>query len=114
MATPEPKQNTKRLLNRIFVGAFALIELFIIGLFVFLLVQTIVGKENFYTFVALAIILIWFGVVVGYLAWAVYFYNINLGLTNEDWDNITKSKETNLLINNQESCANDREQNPYI
>ncbi|HEX3006541.1 MAG TPA: N-acetylmuramidase family protein, partial [Bacteroidales bacterium] len=43
-----------------------------------------------------------------------YFYNINLGLTNEDWDKIAQSKENNLLINNQESCADDREKNPYI
>ncbi|MDN5210957.1 DUF5675 family protein [Fulvivirgaceae bacterium BMA12] len=34
---------------------------------------------------AISLILVWFGVLIAYLAWAIHFYNINLGLTNEDW-----------------------------
>ena len=114
MATPETKRNSKCLLNSIFVGAFALIELFIIGLFVYLFVLTITGKENLYTFISLAIIILWFGILIGYLAWAVYFYNINMGLTNEDWDNIAKSRENNLLRTGQEASADEPNKSPYI
>ncbi len=114
MVTPEPKRNLKCLLNCIFIGAFALIELFVIGLFVYLFIRTLIGKENLYTFISLSIILIWFGIVIGYLAWAIYFYNINMGLTNEDWDNIAKSKENNLLRTGQETSADEPNKNPYI
>lgn len=114
MATPEPKRNSKHLLNYLFVGAFALIEAFIIGVFIYLFVRTVMGKENLYTFISLSIILLWFGIVIGYLAWAVYFYNINMGLTNEDWNNIVKSKEDNLLRTGQETSADEPAQNPYL
>ena len=36
----------------------------------------------------ISLILVWFGVLIAYLSWAVHFYNINLGLTNEDWADI--------------------------
>jgi protein-S-isoprenylcysteine O-methyltransferase Ste14 len=114
MAAHLPNRNSKRLLNRLFIGAFSLIELFIVGLFAYLFVRTLTGSENLYTFISLSIILIWFGIVLGYLAWAVYFYNINMGLTNEDWDNILKSKEDNLLRSGQETSVDEPDQNPYL
>jgi hypothetical protein len=36
-------------------------------------------------FSAICILTVWIAMLIGYYAWAVYFYNINLGLTNEDW-----------------------------
>lgn len=114
MATPEPKRSSKRLLNFVFIGAFALVELFTIGLFVYLFVRTLMGKENLFTFMSLSIILIWFGIIVGYLAWAVYFYNINMGLTEGDWDKITQAKENNLLNFGQETSTDEPTRNPYL
>lgn len=114
MATVETKRNSKRLLNLLFVGAFAFIELFILGVFVYLFVRTLLGRENLYTFISLSIILIWFGIVIGYLAWAVYFYNINLGLTEADWDKIDKAKENNLLRMGEETSSAEPDKSPYI
>ncbi len=74
-----------RTLNKIFFGAIVSI----IGLLVLLIItsafQLFFGNITIYSFVALSLILIWLGLLIGYLAWAVYFYNINLGLTNESW-----------------------------
>ena len=47
------------------------------------------GPDNeLYNLIALGVLLIWFGILVAYYAWAIYFYNINLGLTNQDWAEI--------------------------
>ena len=35
--------------------------------------------------VSMILMIIWIGIMIAYLAWAIYFYNINHGLTNEDW-----------------------------
>jgi hypothetical protein len=92
----------RTLLNLLFVGAILLIELIIIGLLVYLFIGTLHGKHNLFTFISLALILIWFGVIIGYLSWAVYFYNINMGLTEQDWNDIARKKgvaEENKLLN---------------
>ena len=43
--------------------------------------------------IAISIILIWFMIFIPYLAWAVYFYNINLGKTNEEWEAISRKNQ---------------------
>jgi len=83
----------KRFLNKLFVGLMCLIELIIFGVIAHIIVQFIKGPgDELYNLVALGILLIWFGVLVAYYAWAIYFYNINLGLTNEDWAEIRERK----------------------
>ncbi len=83
----------KQFLNKLFVGLMCLIELTIFGVIAHIIVQFIKGPgDELYNLVALGILLIWFGVLVAYYAWAIYFYNINLGLTNEDWAEIRERK----------------------
>ena len=83
----------KKFLNKLFVGLMCLIELIILGAVAHIIVQFIKGPgDELYNLVALGILLIWFGVLTAYYAWAVYFYNINLGLTNEDWAEIRERK----------------------
>lgn len=84
----------KQFLNKLFVGLMCLIELIIFGVIAHIIVQFIKGPGNeLYKLVALGILLIWFGVLVAYYAWAIYFYNINLGLTNEDWAEIRERRQ---------------------
>jgi len=45
------------------------------------------------TMLAIALIIIWFGVVIIYLSWAIYFYNVNMGLTDEDWQKIENNND---------------------
>lgn len=60
-----------------------------------IIVQLFLDPGNIYTLVALAVIVVWFGILIGYYAWAIYFYNINLGLTDEDWAEIRERKKYN-------------------
>lgn len=84
----------KKFLNKLFVFLMCLIDLIILGAIAYIIVQMINGPEDeFYNLIALGILLIWFGILVAYYAWAVYFYNINLGLTNEDWAEIRERRQ---------------------
>ena len=64
------------------------------------------GSDNIYLPMALAIIILWIAIVVGYFAWAIYFYNINLGLTNKDWDEIRQQRDAGVEVEA-------REHNPF-
>jgi hypothetical protein len=91
--------NTKKqkfLLNTIVVAAFGLIcLLFLTGLgFVWFKEYSEAGVRLMSVRIAISIILIWFMIFIPYLAWAVYFYNINLGKTNEEWEVINIKNAT--------------------
>lgn len=84
----------KKFLNKLFVGLMCIVEIIILGAITHIIVQIIKGPhDELYNLIALGVILIWFGILVAYYAWAVYFYNINLGLTNEDWAEIRERRE---------------------
>ncbi len=86
----------KQLLNKLFIGLMSLVEFIIFGALIHIAVQLMKGPGNeVYNLVAMGILLLWFGILVGYYAWAVYFYNINLGLTNQDWAEIREQKRYN-------------------
>jgi MFS family permease len=42
--------------------------------------------------IAMAVIILWACVFLGYFMWGVYFYNINLGITEEEWERIEENK----------------------
>ena len=89
----ERSVKNKKFLNGLFVFLMCLIELIILGAVAHIIVQMIKGPEDeLYNLIALGVLLIWFGILVAYYAWAVYFYNINLGLTNEDWAEIRERR----------------------
>jgi len=80
----------KRRMNRLFIGCIGLVELLL-----FILIAIITWKafesnnENFiYKMISINIILLWIGVLIGYYSWVIYFFNINFGLTNQDWAEI--------------------------
>ena len=51
------------------------------------------GKCPVYQAIGLGIIVIWACVFLSYFIWAVYYYNINLGLPEDEWNKIFKAKE---------------------
>jgi hypothetical protein len=51
------------------------------------------GSCAVYQAIGLGIIVIWACVFLSYFIWAVYYYNINLGLTEDEWDKIYKAKD---------------------
>lgn len=86
-------KNRKKL-NRLFIYSIGtLLTLLIISL-------TCAGyyilcKElgTVFEFVAISILILWIGLLISYYAWAIYFYNINLGLTELDWADIRLKNE---------------------
>lgn len=82
-----------RKLNKLFMASIAIVELvfflvLLVGIHAFF-----VGDISIYSFAAIAIFMVWLCLVVGYLAWGIYFYNINLGLTDESWADIKRRQQ---------------------
>lgn len=69
----------------------------IYGIIVILLVIGVWGsyalRDSAFHAVAMAVIILWACVFLGYFMWAVYFYNINYGLTEEEWDRIETNRQ---------------------
>jgi hypothetical protein len=106
------QQATKKTetLNIILLWVFAGLEAILLASLVLLAIQISSEKDpNYYNLVALGIMLVWFGILIGYYAWAIYFYNINLGLTNEDWAEIRERR-----IHEPEGAENVPNENPNI
>ncbi len=54
------------------------------------------GPCAVYQAIGLGIVVIWSCVFLSYFIWAIYFYNINLGLTEDEWDKIHIAREKKL------------------
>lgn len=54
------------------------------------------GDEFFFHFAA-SIIISWIMVLIIYYIWAIYFYNINLGWDDEDWERVRSHKDKHDL-----------------
>lgn len=78
--------------NFIWWGAILFPALIAVNLFLFELF--LAPNERFFLNLAACIVISWLLMVTIYYVWAIYFYNINLGLTDKDWQN----RETNVLI----------------
>ena len=84
---------SKKKLNRLFVWSIIFVEILLFFLTAYCIFQSITGYITVFGCVSLSIFLIWLGVIIGYLAWSIYFYNINLGLTNESWAKLKEKSE---------------------
>lgn len=96
----------KKFMNRLFMAC--------IGLLIVLLVLSLIyaGYKileqeggTVFEFSAVCIMTLWIALIIGYYAWAIYFYNINLGLTNQDWADIRIKKSIDPTFE-------ERDQNP--
>lgn len=93
-------------INALFIALFGVVEILIIAMmgWVIFNFRTEVPK-----LVAMEIILLWLGVLIGYLAWAIYFFNINLGLTDQDWKDIRDRKADGEDVNEPTTNPNSEE-----
>ena len=83
----------KKRANRLFIWGLGIVE---IGLVVFILFNTFMGileGTSVFSIIALDLVLLWMGILIAYYAWAIYFYNINLGLTNESWARLNEQAQ---------------------
>lgn len=90
-------KNLKSWYNGLLVVAIGLVELLLLGLVVFITNDFMCMKDPpegmIFKIVAIDLILIWTGILIGYFTWVIYFYNINLGLTHQDWAEIRMRKD---------------------
>ena len=84
----------KKLMNKVFVYSMAfLMVLLIVSIVIsawFILWES---KGTVFEFSAVCLMTLWLALVIGYYAWAIYFYNINLGLTDQDWAEVRAQKK---------------------
>lgn len=73
------------------------------------------GVLYVYQTVGVVILVLWGVVFLSYFIWAVYFYNVNYGMPEEDWDKINdeKKKLTNGEHYKQEILDEEPKYNPY-
>jgi uncharacterized membrane protein YgcG len=90
------KQEKRDVLFRLFFYGIRviIITLLVIGLLggIAIFMNSDCGACAVYQAVGLEVIILWTCVFLGYFLWALYFYNVNLGLTEEDWDKIKREK----------------------
>ncbi len=64
-----------------------------IGLmFTITLLISLINKDSTFYNLAAGIIVSWIISLVVYYAWAIHFYNVNMGWTDTDWQNLEKKK----------------------
>lgn len=114
MDTKNNKFRIYKWLNAVFFLSMLFVEMLVLGMLGMVFKQYI-DNQNLYQFISLALILLWIGLVFGYLAWAVYYYNINLGWTEEEWEDLKHKKSDVLLTNSLEVDKPESipQKNPY-
>jgi hypothetical protein len=91
----------------------------IAGIIVIMLVIGIWGayalQETAFRAIAMVMIILWACVFLGYFLWAVYFYNVNFGITQEEWDRIDESKRKKRMgeYYSEADLAEEPKYNPY-
>lgn len=80
-------------------------DVFFKGTVVFAILMAILGNfyglisylqgGNPFRIIGLLVMVIWIAVFMIYFVWSVYFYNINYGITDEEWEKIFRAKELN-------------------
>jgi hypothetical protein len=105
-------KKSARTLNKVFFGAILFIIVMLLCLIITTTFQLAFGNITVYSFVAINLILIWLGLLIGYLAWAIYFFNINLGLTNESWAELKEKRMTEGEMGNVDQNQGKSESGP--
>ncbi len=67
--------------------------IFFLGFLTFFIIGS--KDKDFYFNLAVFIIVSWMAILIIYFAWAIGFYNINMGWTDEDWKRMYEARKTN-------------------
>lgn len=87
------KQNTNPYRRIFFSGVNVLSLLLLLFGFVGALLVMATPGGNPYESIAVFISIIWCVIFLQYFVWAIYYYNINYGLTDLDWERKFKARE---------------------
>ena len=99
------KNVTRDKIHKYFFRITLAIEIIFLILLFGLLIYSLTGqiKLDIYGTLAIGLVLVWIAILVLYYAWAIYFYNINLGLTDADWQKIEDSGNNDPSVFNRTS-----------
>src|SRR5688572_31977269 len=111
-----PKSDRSTMYKVFFYGVCIIIVILIfVGVWGFYALHDSGLQKSAFHSVALAVIILWACVFLGYFIWGVYFYNINLGLTEEEWEKIdaNKLKKSRGEHFSEEEVNSEPADNPY-
>jgi hypothetical protein len=91
-----PKETIQKYFFRITLAIETVLSILLIGLLVYFIMGK--SKLDIYSTIGIGIIIVWIALLVLYYSWAIYFYNINLGLTDNDWKKIEDSGDTDPSV----------------
>ena len=78
-------------------------------IFLMFLVATLLGllglREPYLNF-SVTIIISWIVILLAYYAWAIYFYNVNYGWSEDDWKRFRKEKQSNPEVMEEQPLEN--------
>ncbi len=106
------KNNASKTFIYIVITIFAIITFF--GT-VQILSDTKCASCNVYKVIGFILIMVWTCIFLCYFIWAIYYYNLNLGKTNEEWAKIKEAKNNRSkgLPYNQQDIDEEPRYNPY-
>lgn len=61
---------------------------------------------DIYNRLSISLVILWVGILVAYYSWAIYFYNINYGLTYKDWEKIEEKKDAGNAVDEPDENPN--------
>jgi hypothetical protein len=91
---PHLSNKNKEKIGKYFFRTVMTVEVVLLIFVIGIMFQFLKGTINVYSTLALGLIVLWVGIVIAYYAWSIYFYNINFGLTDNDWDEIGDTRDT--------------------
>lgn len=95
-------KSPKDTIQKYFFWITVIIEIALGILLAALLVCFISGSPQLDIFSTLGIglIIVWIAIMVLYYSWGIYFYNVNLGLTDNDWNKLEQNDGTDPTVQN--------------
>jgi hypothetical protein len=80
-----------------------ILAIMLVGIMVYFIIGTAcsdVKDKNLDIFsaIGMGLIILWIAIMVVYYSWAIYFYNVNLGLTDDDWQKIEATDNTHPSV----------------
>ncbi|WP_424961226.1 hypothetical protein [Ekhidna sp.] len=117
-STTESKKKKPDSMSKFFFWGIRVIIFILLALGAFgvmMVFETNTGESAVFKAIALGIVTLWACIFLSYFIWAVYYYNVNLGLTDEEWNKIYQAKEDKRQGNfyNQDDIDAEPEYNPY-
>lgn len=110
----DDKQKQRNSLYKFFFGGLKVVVVILLLIGIWGVYEIITNSQcgscAVYQAIGLGIIVIWSCVFLSYFIWAIYFYNINLGLTEDEWDKIHVAREKKS--NGENYCVDDINEEP--